>query len=174
MDTPKNITVTPHNGHRGLLRISGRAYACALGPAGVTDDKREGDGATPAGQFPLRAVWYRGDHIERPATGLPLREIQKHDGWCDAPQDPNYNSPVTLPYSASAERMWRDDDVYNLVVIIGHNDAPVVPGRGSAIFLHIANSDFGPTEGCVAVRRDDLIATICELTPGSMIEIQTD
>lgn len=137
-------------------------------------DKREGDGATPAGRFALRAVWYRGDHIKRPTTDLPLREIQKHDGWCDAPQDPNYNRPVTLPYTASAERMWRDDDVYDLIVIVGHNDEPVIPGQGSAIFLHIANSDFGPTEGCVAMRRDDLIATICELTPGSMIEIHTD
>jgi len=174
MNTPKNIVVTPHSGHRGLLRVSDREYVCTLGPAGVTNDKREGDGATPAGQFPLRAIWYRSDHIEQPNTNLPLRVIQKHDGWCDAPEDPNYNRPVALPYPASAERLWRDDDVYDLVVIIGHNDDPAVPGEGSAIFLHIANPDFGPTEGCVAMRREDLISTVRELTPGSMIEIRTN
>lgn len=137
-------------------------------------DKREGDGATPVGRFPLRAVWYRADNVERPATDLPLQEIQRRDGWCDASEDPNYNRPVQLPYTASAERMWRDDAVYDLVVVIGQNDDPVVPGLGSAIFLHVANPDFGPTEGCLALRREDLITVIQTLTPASMIDIRTD
>lgn len=167
-----NIVVTPQNGHHGLLRTTGGNYACALGPAGVARSKREGDGATPAGIFPLRTVWYRADQIERPTTALPLQETQPSDGWCDAPEDPNYNRAIEFPYGASAERMWRNDGVYDLVVVIGHNDEPVVRGNGSAIFMHIANPEFGPTEGCIALRREDLLTLVNILTRDSTIEIQ--
>lgn len=167
-----NIVVTPRSGHHGLLRTTAHRYVCMLGPAGVVREKREGDGATPAGTFPLRAIWYRADRMEQPATVLPLHEIRQHDGWCDAPEDKNYNRPVQLPYPASAERMWRTDGVYDLVIVLGHNDDPVTPGHGSAIFMHIANPEFGPTEGCVALHREDLVTLVNNLTRNSMIEIR--
>lgn len=168
------IRVTPTGGHLGRLETATLGCICTLGPAGVQAAKHEGDGATPAGIYPLRAVCYRADRIEKPSSTLPVHQIQKHDGWCDAPDDPSYNRPVNLPYPASAEHMWRDDPVYDLVVILGHNDDPPVPGRGSAVFLHIANSAFGPTEGCVAIRRDHLITLADGLTPESTIDIRMD
>ena len=111
---------------------------CAIGKGGIVSDKREGDGGSPSGRWPLRRLLYRPDRLARPHTGLPIREIAPNDGWCDAPGDPNYNRPVTLPYDASHERLWREDHLYDLVVVLGHNDDPPAPGRGSAIFLHIA------------------------------------
>ena len=172
-----DILVTPTSGHRGTLRLGDDAYACALGRSGVTANKHEGDGATPAGRFPLRAIRYRADRLTPPDTGLPAAAIDPADGWCDAPDDPaHYNRPVSLPHATSAERMWRDDGLYDLLVILGHNDAPPVPGLGSAIFLHCARIDgdgiLGPTEGCVALPRTTLLELVPRLAAETMIEIR--
>lgn len=158
----------------GTLEIDGRRVRCALGPAGVVPaaDKREGDGASPAGVWPIREVLYRPDRGPAPATALPVRAMSPDDGWCDDPEDRLYNRPVTLPYPASAERMWRDDEVYDIVVVLGHNDDPVTPGRGSAIFLHLARPDYGSTQGCVAVSRTDLEALLAMGAPGDSVEIR--
>lgn len=143
-------------------RWGGSALRCALGRAGIATDKREGDGATPAGAFALREVLYRPDRGAPPVTSLKLRPLDPADGWCDAPGDVNYNQKVRLPYRASAETLWRADGVYDLIVVLGYNDAPVIGGRGSAIFLHVARPDFAPTEGCVALGRGDLLRVLKE------------
>ena len=125
----------------GSAKWRGATYRCALGSAGVTARKREGDHASPMGCFTLRRVLFRPDREPAPETLLPAQ-------------------PVTLPFAARAEAMWRDDAVYDLVVVIGHNDSPVVPGCGSAIFLHVARDGYAPTEGCIAFAREDLIAIL--------------
>lgn len=134
-----------------------RLWPCAIGPAGLVVDKTEGDSATPIGRFPLRRVLYRADRLPPPETALPSTAIGEDDGWCDDRGDPRYNRPVRRPYPARHERLWREDGVYDLVVVLGHNDDPPVPGRGSAVFLHIARPDYAPTEGCVALSRDHLL-----------------
>ncbi len=128
----------------------------ALGRGGVRADKMEGDGATPIGLLPLRRVFYRADRIVIPATTLPREPITATDGWCDDPHDRAYNRAVALPYPARHEELWRADAVYDLVVVLGWNDAPVVANRGSAIFLHLARPDYAPTDGCVALALPDL------------------
>lgn len=148
-----------------------REFHCALGPAGIVGKKREGDGGTPVGRFPLRRVLYRADRMKPPATGLPTAALNPDDGWCDAPDDPNYNRPVTLPYPASHERLWRDDAVYDIIVILGHNDDPPVPGHGSAIFLHVARPDFTDTEGCVALALEDLKTVLAACGPGDHLTV---
>lgn len=155
-------------GH-GYLLWQGREYTCTLGRGGVRADKREGDGASPAGCFPLRMVLYRSDRVARPSTRLPCTAIARDDGWCDAPADPAYNRKVRLPYPASAETMWRDDALYDIVVVLGHNDDPVVPSAGSAIFLHLMRDDGGPTEGCVGVARALALELIAALGPSDRI-----
>lgn len=155
----------------GWLQHGAQRYRCALGRGGVRSDKREGDGATPAGIFPLRRLLYRADRLVRPQSKLPMAKIQPSDGWCDDPRDAAYNQAVTLPYGARSENMWRADGLYDLVVITGHNDDPAVPGRGSAIFIHVANPDYGPTEGCVALARRDLMAMLPALDSASAIRI---
>ncbi|HEX7760428.1 MAG TPA: L,D-transpeptidase family protein, partial [Caulobacteraceae bacterium] len=98
--------------------------------------------------------------------------IAPSDGWCDAPADPAYNRPVTLPYPASAEHLWREDHVYDLIVVLGHNDDPPVAGMGSAIFLHLARPDYAPTEGCVALSRPDLERVLAMARPGDALTIR--
>jgi len=170
-----SLIVTPDsaNPQRGTLRLGARGFACALGRSGIRAEKREGDGATPAGAFPLRRVLYRADRVPAFPTKLPLTSISPGDGWCDAPADARYNQPVKLPYPASTESMWRGDGLYDIVVVLGHNDDPVVPGAGSAIFMHVAAPDRAPTEGCVALARQDLLAVLAEAEPGALIEIKS-
>ncbi len=155
----------------GTLEWNGERYPCALGPAGVVAHKREGDGATPVGGFALRRVLYRPDRGEAPATVLAIAATRPDDGWCDDPADAAYNTQVRLPCAASHERLWRDDDIYDIVVILGHNDAPVRPGMGSAIFLHLAREDFSPTQGCVAVRREVLAKILAECNAETMLRV---
>ena len=158
----------------GEVVWDGHKVRCALGSGGVKPaaEKREGDGASPGGLWPLRRVLYRPDKGPEPRTGLPIEPIHRHDGWCDDPMDPLYNRPVNLPYPARTERLWRDDDLYDLLVVLGHNDGPVIPGAGSAIFLHLARPDYGPTEGCVALARADLEALLAAAEPGDELEIR--
>ena len=144
---------------------------CAIGPGGIARKGGEGDGITPRGTWPVREVFYRADRIARPDTVLPVRAIEKDDGWCDAPGDAHYNRLVKLPYPASAETLWREDHLYDLVLVLGYNDDPVVAGKGSAIFLHLARPDFSATHGCVALAYEDAVAAIEQLRPGDSVHI---
>lgn len=166
------IIVHPAGDHRhGRLVWPGGEAACVLGRGGVRADKREGDGATPVGRFPLRRVLWRADRLSRPATALPTAPIATDDGWCDDPADPAYNRPVKRPFAASHEALWRDDGVYDVIVVMGHNDDPVKPGRGSAVFLHVARPDRQPTAGCVALDLPDLLRLLADCGPDAALTV---
>jgi L,D-peptidoglycan transpeptidase YkuD (ErfK/YbiS/YcfS/YnhG family) len=145
---------------------------CAVGPAGIGHKKGEGDGMTPIGVFPLRRVFWRADRTEKPRTFLPERALQPNDGWCDFPGDPNYNKLVKHPYPVSAEHLWLDSHVYDIIVVVGFNDDPVVPGKGSAIFLHLAREGYPPTAGCVALTDHDLRAALAQFRPQDRLHIK--
>ena len=153
------------------VRWAGVARRCAIGRGGIGPKRAEGDGITPVGRWPMRRLLYRADRLPRPAALLPCQPIGPDDGWCDDPADPAYNRPVRLPYPAGHERLARDDHLYDLVVVLGYNDDPVVAGAGSAIFLHLARDDYGPTEGCVALALPDLLAVLESAQPGSAVEV---
>jgi L,D-peptidoglycan transpeptidase YkuD (ErfK/YbiS/YcfS/YnhG family) len=155
----------------GTALWTGRRFRCAIGNAGISVAKQEGDGRTPAGRWTMRRVLYRSDRMTAPTTSLTAAAILPEDGWCDAPADAAYNRPVRLPYPASAERLWREDEVYDLIVPLGYNDAPVRAGAGSAIFLHVARPAYAPTEGCVALARADLLAVLRAATPASAVVV---
>ncbi len=146
----------------GTLEWNGKIVPCAIGASGMTADKREGDQATPMGCFPLRRVYYRPDRVSRPRCLLPVAALDPLDAWSDEPDDPAYNSLIRQPYETSFELMWRDDHVYDIVVTIGYNDDPAIPGKGSAIFLHLARPDFSPTRGCVAVSMENLLRILAD------------
>jgi L,D-peptidoglycan transpeptidase YkuD (ErfK/YbiS/YcfS/YnhG family) len=153
-------------------RLNGRLQgACALGRAGVQARKREGDGATPAGSFRVLAAFYRADRGPRPATRLPLQPTRRRDGWCDAPMDRNYNRRVRLPYPASAESLWREDGLYDLVVVLSHNQRPRVRGAGSAIFIHVAPPAGRPTAGCIGLAAPLLCRLLRQVAKGDHIAI---
>jgi len=158
----------------GILRWKEREYKCALGKGGIKQDKIEGDGATPAGEFPLRAVFYRLDKLPELKTGLEKRILEESDGWCDEPTDPNYNKLVKLPYPSSAENLWRNDDLYDIIVVVGYNDNPPVQGKGSAIFMHVARENYSPTAGCVALSKTDLLEVLKDINEETTIRIQND
>lgn len=140
----------------GRLVFRGETLRCALGRGGVRAQKQEGDGATPAGLLPLRRILFRADREPIPRTALPREPIDALDGWCDDPTHRDYNRQIRLPHPARHEELWRADALYDLIAVLGWNDAPVERQRGSAIFLHIARPDFAPTEGCVALAAPDL------------------
>jgi len=142
---------------RGWAVLGDRRWRCALGAGGVREDKVEGDAATPAGEFPLRRVYFRNDRLVLPKVALPARPINEHDGWCDDPRAPTYNRLVHIPNDWSHEKMWREDGLYDLVVVVGYNDDPPEGEWGSAIFLHVAREDYAPTKGCVAFAQPDLL-----------------
>ena len=156
----------------GRLSWSGGSAMAAAGRAGVRANKTEGDGATPSGSYPLVFGLYRRDRIEPPPSRLAMRPLAPNDAWVDDPADAKYNRLVTLPYPARTEQMWRDDGIYDLVIVIGYNTEPVVPGAGSAIFLHIARANFSATEGCIAVKKEVLVGLTALLGPGSTITIR--
>jgi L,D-peptidoglycan transpeptidase YkuD (ErfK/YbiS/YcfS/YnhG family) len=119
----------------------------------------------------LRRVLYRPDRLSAPTTPLPATPLTPDDGWCDDPADPQYNRPVRLPYAGRHEELWRADALYDVIVVVGHNDAPVIAGMGSAIFMHVASADYRPTQGCVALARQDLLDILAGAGPDTALEI---
>ncbi len=144
----------------GRLTMRNEVFRAALGRARVGMHKQEGDGATPAGVLPLRRVLYRLDRLPAPDCAVPIEPISEADGWCDDPMHRDYNRRVSLPHEARCEELWRPDGLYDVVGVLGWNDAPVERGCGSAIFLHVARPDYGPTEGCVALALPDLLRVL--------------
>jgi L,D-peptidoglycan transpeptidase YkuD (ErfK/YbiS/YcfS/YnhG family) len=163
--TPNTMIVVSPAPGRMLIRGDLRS-PCAVGRAGVRQDKHEGDGATPAGRYPLRRLLFRQDRIASIATQLPVTPIHAMDGWSDDPEDPLYNQSVTLPRTWHHEELWRLDSLYDIVIVIGYNDAPAIPGKGSAIFLHVASPSMSPTDGCVGLPLPALVklAGLCDTT----------
>ncbi len=155
----------------GRLVVQDTTYRCALGRSGVRIDKMEGDGATPAGIFPVRRVLYRADRIAAPKTILPAQALTQDDGWVDDVQKPQYNTFTKLPYNGSHEKLWRDDHIYDVIVVIGYNDNPPVAGRGSAIFIHIAREKYTCTAGCIALARTDILEVLSIITLDTEIVI---
>lgn len=157
-----------------LCQVGSRFFPCAIGKGGLTNNKIEGDGATPTGTFPLRMIFYRPDRLNSPTTSLKAIPISPEMGWCDDCNDPYYNQLITLPYPARHEQLWRDDHVYDLIIVVGYNDAPINRGKGSAIFIHVARENYLPTEGCLAFCLEDLKQIVTHLTLGSKILIKNE
>jgi L,D-peptidoglycan transpeptidase YkuD (ErfK/YbiS/YcfS/YnhG family) len=161
----------PGSQTRGILSFRGASFPVALGRSGIKANKREGDGATPRGRFRLVRLWWRADRLPRPATRLHARAIRSDDGWCEDPEDRRYNRPVRLSPASNADRLWRDDHLYDLVIELDHNTRPRVKHLGSAVFVHVARPGFAPTAGCVALKPRDLQRLIVHLGRGREIEI---
>jgi len=172
MGVKRSIAVrrAPGNPSEGRIALAHGVRRAALGRSSIAALKREGDGATPLGRFPIRQVLYRARRVPRPRTELPVRAIRSVDGWCEDPTDRNYNRLVKLSRSR-AEHLTRIDHLYDLVLVLGYNDRPRARGRGSAIFLHLARRGYSPTEGCIALSRQDLLMLLAQLRRGSVIAV---
>ncbi|MGH6796388.1 MAG: L,D-transpeptidase family protein [Methylocella sp.] len=171
------VTRLPRESHAqeipfGRLHAGFVVVRCAIGRAGIRRDKREGDGATPGGVFCLLGGFFRPDRILRKAWVLPMRPVRPSDGWCDDSGSALYNRRVALPCRARHEKLWRADCLYDFVIILDYNIHPRRKNRGSAIFLHCTRPDYTPTEGCVALRRDDLSRLLPRLSRKVLLTIR--
>ena len=168
------VRIARRPGYRseGLLTVAHRTIPVVLGRAGIRANKREGDGATPAGDFRPLHLWWRADRGPRPQTRLPVRRIAPDLAWCEDPADRRYNRPFRRSANEPGDRLWRDDRLYDLIVEIDHNTRPRVARRGSAVFLHVARPDRAPTAGCVAMGAGALRGLLRALSPRTRIDIQ--
>ncbi len=148
-----------------------RPIKVAIGRGGIKADKREGDGATPAGRYRLVRLWWRADRGPRPRTMLPARPITATDGWCEDPSDRRYNRPIRMSAPEAGDRLRRADALYDMIIEIDHNQRPRVAGRGSAVFIHVAREDMTPTAGCVSMPAATLRQLLSRLGPRTTITI---
>nr|WP_319518232.1 L,D-transpeptidase family protein [uncultured Martelella sp.] len=173
--TRKPATITVHRApgarHRAILGFGPLRFQAAIGRSGISARKREGDGATPPGVMTLTGGFVPRRLPILPASPLRLRRITAADGWCDAPSDPNYNRPVRLPFSASHEKLLRDDGIYDIVIVLDWNLSSRVRGRGSAVFFHLARPDFAPTAGCVAIAPSAMRVLLPHLRRGTRLVV---
>jgi L,D-peptidoglycan transpeptidase YkuD (ErfK/YbiS/YcfS/YnhG family) len=165
------VLARPGQRARGWLIAGPFRIPCALGPAGIVRDKREGDGGTPAGRFQLLWAYYRPDRPRPAAGGVPLRALRRDSAWCEDPASPRYNRPVRLPAPDCTDRMWREDGLYDLTFVLDQNFTQRSKGRGSAIFFHLARPGLTPTAGCVAIAPADMRRLAPRLAGGAAMRI---
>ena len=154
-----------------------KTYRCSIGENGFSDSTFEGSKTTPLGEFAMRSGYFRPDRLSlfrgtaQSITAFPLLPLTPSDGWCDDPSAPQYNLPVKRPFGPSHEELWREDHTYDLIIPIGYNDDPIVTGKGSAIFFHVAKPGYTPTLGCVAISIDDWMELLPEIGPDTRMRI---
>jgi L,D-peptidoglycan transpeptidase YkuD (ErfK/YbiS/YcfS/YnhG family) len=167
------LRVTPRPGlpSQGWLKAGGKILRVALGRTGIRAIKREGDGGTPKGTFRPVRLWWRADRLPRPLTQLPVQRIGPNDAWCEDPSDRRYNRAFRRSANEPGDRLQRQDGLYDLIIEINHNTRPRVAKLGSAVFIHVARDAFGPTAGCVALRRSDLLRLLSQIGPKTRIRI---
>ena len=166
-----NLRMRPGTRRQGWLLAGPRAIKVAIGRSGIKANKREGDGATPAGRYRLVRLWWRADRIPRPRTMLPARPITAADGWCEDPSDRRYNRAIRMSPDQPGDRLWRTDALYDLIIEIDHNRRPRIAGRGSAVFIHVARADMTPTAGCISLPDRTLRRLLPRLGPNTRITI---
>ena len=159
------------NSRQAWLTASGLTIPVALGRGGIRANKREGEGGTPRGIFHPRALWWRADRHKRPKTFIPVRAIRAEDAWCEDATDRHYNRPIRLARGQGGDRLTRKDHLYDFIVEIDHNTRPRIAHRGSAVFLHLARENFGPTAGCVSMTQAAMLRLLRRLGPKTRIVI---
>ena len=153
------------------LKYKDFRFRCALGKAGIGKKKIEGDNITPKGLYKIVKIYYRKDRIKRISSKFKLIKITKNIGWCDDPNSEKYNKIINLPTKYSYEKLYRKDNVYDLILVLNYNMSPVIKNKGSAIFIHIAKKKYLPTQGCVALKKDNLLKLISKINKNIKIKI---
>ena len=155
----------------GYLEYKNLKFRCALGKAGIKNKKKEGDNITPEGTFKIIKVYYRPDKIKNIAISIKKKKIKKNIGWCDDPVSNSYNKEIKLPSRFSHEKLYRKDNLYDLILVLNYNTNPIIKNKGSAIFIHIAKKKYEPTAGCIALKKKDLVEIIKKIKKKTKIKI---
>jgi L,D-peptidoglycan transpeptidase YkuD (ErfK/YbiS/YcfS/YnhG family) len=155
----------------GFLKYKNLKFRCALGKAGVKRKKIEGDNITPKGTFKINKIYYRSDHIKKMSSKLKLIEIKKNIGWCNDPTSKQYNQLIKLPNKYKHEKLYRKDNIYDLILVLNYNMKPIIKNKGSAIFIHVAKKNYKKTAGCIALKKADLICLVREIEKKTIVNI---
>tara|TARA_B110000305_G_scaffold7206_1_gene7116 strand:- start:27 stop:518 length:492 start_codon:yes stop_codon:yes gene_type:complete len=156
---------------KNILSFDNMSFECAVGKNGITNNKVEGDGCTPSGIYLINQIYYRQDKVVLPNINIPSIGISKNFGWCDDVDSDSYNKIITFPFKQSAELLYRNDNIYDILCVIDYNQNPIIKNKGSAIFLHIASPDYAVTEGCIALKSADLLELLSKMTTKTNIKI---
>jgi L,D-peptidoglycan transpeptidase YkuD (ErfK/YbiS/YcfS/YnhG family) len=153
------------------LKYKNFRFRCALGKAGIGKKKKEGDNITPIGLYKIVKIYYRNDRIRKISSKFKLVKITKNIGWCDDPNSEKYNQIINLPTKYGYEKLYRKDNIYDLILVLNYNMNPAIKNKGSAIFIHIANKKYQPTQGCIALKKDNLLKLISKINKNIKIKI---
>jgi L,D-peptidoglycan transpeptidase YkuD (ErfK/YbiS/YcfS/YnhG family) len=155
----------------GYLKYKNFKFRCSLGKAGIKKKIKEGDNITPKGIFKIIKIYYRAGRIKKIKTPIQTIKIRKNMGWCDDSKSKHYNKQINLPTNYTHEKLYRDDNIYDLIAVLNYNSKPVIKNKGSAIFIHIARSSYKKTKGCIALKKGDLIRLITQIKKNTKIKI---
>ena len=155
----------------GYLNYKNFKYRCALGKNGIEKKVKEGDFVTPKGIYKLIKIYYRPDRIKKINTPLKKIKIKKNMGWCDDVSSKYYNKQIKINKKISHEKLYRKDNVYDIIVVLNYNLNPIIKGKGSAIFLHIAKKNFNKTQGCIALKKNELLNLVSKIKKNTQIKI---
>ena len=155
----------------GYLKYRDLKFKCALGKSGIGRKKIEGDNITPKGIFKIVKIYYRNDRIKKIASNLKLIKTTKRMGWCDDPNSKNYNKLIRLPEKYSHEKLYREDNLYDLVLVLNYNMRPIIKNKGSAIFIHVANKNYKKTAGCITLKKTHLIHIVGKIKKNTKVLI---
>jgi L,D-peptidoglycan transpeptidase YkuD (ErfK/YbiS/YcfS/YnhG family) len=155
----------------GNLKYKNLKFRCALGSAGVKKKTKEGDNITPKGIFKVIKIYYRPDKIKKITTLIKIIKIKKNMGWCNDPRSRFYNKQIKLPSKLGHEKLYRSDNLYDLIAVLNYNTKPIIKNKGSAIFIHIAKKNFSKTKGCIAVKKEDLIYLLSKIKRNTQVKI---
>jgi L,D-peptidoglycan transpeptidase YkuD (ErfK/YbiS/YcfS/YnhG family) len=155
----------------GYLKYKNLKFRCALGKGGVKKKIIEGDNITPKGIFKIIKIYYRPDKIRKIKTLIKKIKIKKNMGWCDDPNSDFYNKQIKLPTKLSHEKLYRNDNLYDLIAVLNYNTNPIIKNKGSAIFMHIGKDSYKKTKGCIALKREHLIMIISKIKKNTKIKI---
>jgi L,D-peptidoglycan transpeptidase YkuD (ErfK/YbiS/YcfS/YnhG family) len=153
------------------LKYKNFKFKCALGKRGIGKKKREGDKITPIGTYKIFKIYYRNDRLKKINSKIKLHKINKNFAWCDDPLSEKYNQLIKLPTKFGHEKLYRRDNIYDLILVLNYNMKPVVKNKGSAIFIHLARKNYESTEGCVALKKEDLIILIKKIKKNTKVLI---
>ena len=155
----------------GYLKYKKLKFKCSLGKAGIGKKKREGDNVTPAGTFKIVKIYYRIDRIKKISSKFSATEITKDMGWCDDPNSKNYNQLINWPNKYSHEKLFKKDNVYDLIIVLNYNMKPIIKNKGSAIFIHVAKNNYQSTQGCIALKKNSLLKLLSKIDKNIQIKI---
>ena len=155
----------------GYLKYKNIKFKCALGKSGIRKKRTEGDNITPKGTFKIIKIYYRKDRIKKINSVFKIIEIKKNMGWCDDPESKKYNQLIKLPSKYRHEKLFRNDRIYDLMIVLNYNMSPVIKNKGSAIFIHIAKNNYNKTKGCIALKKKDLIEIVSKIKRNTKVII---